>query len=354
MTKLFILGSTAFWLLGIVWIAGTTAAPEAKAIATLRTKAHALKFSVGTAVLSEPLINDAIYAEILAREFNVLVAEDAMKFGAVHPDRNRFDFTDADKIANFATAHGMKLRGHTLVWGKRLPRWLVEGSLSKHEVSAILKRHIQTVVRHYRGRVFAWDVVNEAVDDEGAGLRGTFWSKALGSDYIAQALTWARDADPRAKLFYNDYGGEALGAKSDAIYNLLRSLKGHGVPISGIGLQSHFALETPPKISDVTTNMKRLAALGLEIQVTEFDVRMAMPANDQKLQDQAQIYLDYLRTCLSIANCSAFLTWGFADKYSWIPFYFTGQGAALPLDEGYKPKPAYRAMAQALNNSSRP
>lgn len=354
MNKSVILGSTTLWLLGIILSAGAIVAPEAKAVVTLRSLAQAVKFSVGTAVLSEPLTSDASYAENLAREFNVLVAEDAMKFGAVHPARNRFDFTDADKIANFAAVHGMKVRGHTLVWGQRLPQWLVEGGLSKPQVAAILKQHIRTVVGHYRGRVFAWDVVNEAVDDEGAGLRETFWSKMLGSDYIAQALTWARDADPRTKLFYNDYGGEALSAKSDAIYNLLQSLKGRSVPISGIGLQSHFALEAPPKMSDVAANMKRLAALGLEIQITEFDVRMATPVTDQKLQDQAQIYLDYLRTCLSIANCTAFVSWGFTDKYSWIPFYLAGQGAALPFDERYKPKPAYRAIARALNDSSRP
>jgi endo-1,4-beta-xylanase len=354
MTKSFILGSTALWLLGIMLIAGNTVALEAKAIATLRSKAQVLKFSVGTAVRLEPLMNDATYAEILGREFNVLTAEDAMKFSATHPTRDRFDFTDADKIVNFATTHGMKVRGHTLVWERRLPRWLVEGSFSKIQVSAILKHHIQTVVGRYRGRVFAWDVINEAIDVEGVGLRQTFWSKMLGSDYIAQTLTWARDADPHAKLFYNDYGGEALGAKSDAIYDLLKSLKERGLPISGIGLQSHFVLETPPKMSDVATNMKRLAALGLEIQITEFDVRMAMPVTDKKLRDQAQIYLDYLSTCLSIANCTAFLSWGFTDKYSWVPDFLTGRGAALPFDEGYRPKPAYRAMAQALNNSGRP
>jgi endo-1,4-beta-xylanase len=354
MTRSFILDSTLLWLLGIILIASTSVTPEAKTIATLRSKAQTLKFSIGTAVRLGPLMNDANYAKILAREFNVLTAEDAMKFGAIHPTRIRFDFADADNIVNFATTHGMKVRGHTLVWGRHLPRWLVEGSFSKTEVSAILRHHIETVVGRYRGRVFAWDVVNEAIDVEGAGLRETFWSKMLGSDYIAQALTWAQNADPHAKLFYNDYDGAALGAKSDAIFNLLKSLRVRGLPISGIGLQSHFALETPPKMSDVATNMKRLAALGLEIQVTEFDVRMAMPVTDQELQDQAQIYLDYLSTCLSVANCKAFLSWGFTDKYSWISDFFTGHGAALPFDEEYRPKPAYRAMAQALNNAIRP
>ncbi len=268
------------------------------------------------------------------------------------PGAGQFDFADADRIVDFTTAHRMKMRGHTLVWHRQLPRWLVDGNFSKSQVSGILKQHIQTVVGHYRGRVETWDVVNEAIDD-GTGLRETFWSKMLGGDYIAQALGWARDADPSAKLFYNDYDGEALGPKSDAIYYLLKSLKRRGLPINGVGLQSHFLLEDPPKMTDVAANMKRLAALGLELQVTEFDVRMTLPTTEQKLQDQAEIYHAYLSTCLSIAKCTAFLGWGFTDKYSWVPEFFEGKGAALPFDEMFRPKPAYRAMAHALGYFAR-
>lgn len=301
---------------------------------------------------SRPLSDDAAYAAALAREFNVITAENAMKFRSLRPTRDRFNFQDADKIVDFATAHGMKVRGHTLVWHSAIPRWLLDGNFSKDEIAAILKEHIQTVLRHFRGRVYAWDVVNEAIDDS-TGLRQSFWSKTLGSDYIAQALVWAREADLHAKLFYNDYGGEALGSKSDAIYNLLKSLKERGIPIDGVGLQSHFVVNAPPKMGDIAANMRRLAALGLEIQVTEFDVRMATPPTDQSVQRQAQIYRAYLSTCLAIAKCTAFVTWGMSDKYSWIPRFFPGAGSALPFDEVFRPKSAYRALVDALEESRR-
>ncbi len=318
----------------------------------LRSKAQSRGFLIGAAVDSKPFSDDAAYSETLAREFNAVTAEGAMKFRPLRPTRDRFNFQDADKIVDFAAAQGMKVRGHTLVWHSAIPRWLRDGNFSKDEIATILKEHIQTTIRHFRGSVDAWDVVNEAIDDA-TGLRQTFWLKALGNDYIAQALIWAREADPRVKLFYNDYGGEALGAKSDAIYNLLKSLKGRGIPIDGVGLQSHFLLESSPKMEDVATNMKRLAALGLEIQVTEFDVRMVMPPTEQKLQDQAQIYRAYLSTCLAIAKCTAFLTWGITDKYSWIPRSFPGTGSALPFDENFRPKPAYRGLEQAFDESRR-
>ena len=210
-TNLLTNGSTSLLLLVFTMIASNTVGQQPETVATLRSKAQALGFSVGTAVRAKPLTNDATYGEILAREFNVITAESAMKFRAIRPTHSEFDFADADTIVNFATAHEMRVRGHTLLWHYSTPRWLREGNFSKDEVSAILKEHIQTVVSRYRGRVYAWDVINEAINDDGTGLRQTFWSKMLGEDYIAQALTWAREADPDAKLFYNDYGGEALG-----------------------------------------------------------------------------------------------------------------------------------------------
>ena len=173
--------------------------------------------------------------------------------------------------------------------------------------------------------------------------------KALGPAYIQQAFVWAHEADPQAKLFYNDYNDEALGPKSDAVYNLLRHLKARGVPIDGIGLQSHFLVEHPPDFNDIAVNLKRLAALGLEIHVTELDASMPMPPNKEHLQQQAKIYRYYLNECLSISNCKAFVMWGFTDKYSWIPKYMPGEGAALPFGKTYSPKPAYFALFDTLS-----
>jgi endo-1,4-beta-xylanase len=319
---------------------------------TLRSGAERLGFAIGSAVELGALAGDPTYSDILAREFNVITAEDAMKFGALRPTRFRFDFANADAIVNFATAHKMKVRGHTLVWHHHLSPWLIDGHFSASQYSTILRQHIETVVGHFRGRIYTWDVVNEAIDDDGR-LRQTPWSEMSGANYIAEAFKWAHAADPHAMLFYNDYGGEALGRKSDAIYELVRSLKMRGIPIDGIGLQSHFVLEALPNMSDVAENMRRLAALGLKIHITEFDVSIALPATGQKLKDQANFYSRYLRTCLSIENCTAFLSWGFTDRYSWIPHTFEGKGAALPFDEGYRPKPAYQALMDVLDSAQR-
>jgi endo-1,4-beta-xylanase len=314
----------------------------------LRVGARAHGLLVGAAVAVGPLKNDVKYARTLASNFNIIVPENAMKFASVRPSRTAFNFTDADKIVDFAHDHGMLVRGHTLVWYKQNPPWLTNGKFSSSEISALLKEHIRAVVGHYRHRIYAWDVVNEAIDDN-AEFRNTIWSSALGPDYVQQAFVWAHEADPQAKLFYNDYGGEALGSKSDAIYNLTRTLKARGVPIDGVGLQSHFSVDQPPNFANIAANMKRLAKLGLEIHVTELDVRLSMPPTTEELKQQEMIYRDYLRTCLSISKCTAFVMWGFTDKYSWIPDNFSDAGAALPLDETYRPKPAYKALFNVLS-----
>jgi endo-1,4-beta-xylanase len=340
-------------LLGAGLSTNNAVAQEPALANTLRFGAQARGILIGAEVASQPLENEMRYAQTLAREFNIVVPGNAMKFGPLRPSRAQFSFAEADAIVDFAEAHAMKVRGHTLVWHNQNPQWLINGIFSHDEISHILKEHIQAVVARYRGRIYAWDVVNEAIDDN-SKRRETLWSNALGEDYIQQVFLWAREADPEAKLFYNDYGGEALGPKSDAIYGLLRNFKARGAPIDGIGLQSHFQSERPANTGDVAANMKRLAALGLEIHVTEFDVRMSLPSTEQKLQKQAKVYRDYLSACLSVSSCEAFLTWGFTDKYSWIPSRFAGMGAALPFDESYKPKPAYGALLDVLNFARSP
>ena len=272
---------------------------------TLRFGAASRGILMGAAVAIRPLKNDVKYAATLGREFNTLVPEDAMKFGALQPSQAKFDFANADLIVDFAMRHAMQIRGHTLLWHARIPKWLLDGTFSSKEVFQILREHIQTVVGRYRGKIYAWDVVNEAVDDN-TNLRQSFWLNTLGEDYISEAFVWAHEADPQAKLFYNDYGGEALGPKSDAIYNLLRDLKTRGIPVDGIGLQSHFSVEKPPNFEDVVANLKRLAALGLEIHVTELDVGVSPPLTPEKLERQADVYRQYLSACLSVANCKAF------------------------------------------------
>jgi endo-1,4-beta-xylanase len=296
------------------------------------------------------LRDEPLYAETLGREFSMLTPENAMKFGLVHPEPDRYDFTDADLIVDFAEAHDMRVRGHTLVWHNQLPTWLTEGTWTRDKLIDILREHITTVVGHYSGRVAAWDVVNEAVADDGS-RRGTIWLRGIGPEYVDMAFLWAHEADPDALLFYNDYAGEGLGPKSDAIYALVQGLVQRGVPIDGVGLQMHVSLRWPPDPEAVAANMARLGALGLAVHVTEMDVRIqdGVGTAEQRLAAQAHVYRVMMGVCLESSACKAFVTWGFTDRHSWIPQFTGHPDAPLLFDESYRPKPAYYAIMEALD-----
>jgi endo-1,4-beta-xylanase len=309
----------------------------------LRKLADVRGILIGAAVAPGPLRDDPPYAETLGREFNVLVTENALKFEPVHPSRDSYTFDDADAIISFAEANDMKVRGHTLVWHQQLPSWVTTGVFMRDEWIEILREHIYTVVDRFRGRVYAWDVINEAVGDDGS-LRDTVWLRGIGPEYLDMAFRWAHEADPEALLFYNDYGGEGLSAKSDAVYNLVSGLLERGVPIHGVGLQMHISLEWFPEPEEVAGNIRRLAELGLEVHITELDVRMGLPATPEKLRVQARVYRDMFEVCLSAESCTAFVMWGFTDRHSWVPWFFSGYGSALIFDRSYRPKPAYHAL----------
>ncbi len=317
---------------------------------TLRALAQAANIRIGAAVDIPTLNKDPAYAQLLAREFNLLTPENALKFSVVHPQRDRYDFSQADALLAFAEAHHMQVNGHVLVWHQQLPDWLTQGHFSRDELKDILREHIQTLVTRYRGRIASWDVAAEAVAEDGRP-RETFWSRGIGADYLALAFRWAHEADPQARLRYNDYGGEGGGAKSDGIYDLVADLRWQGVPISSVGLQMHVAIADAPRAADVRANMQRLAALGLEPDITEMDVMLKQPSNAAALRAQAGVYRDMLQACLAVAQCRSFSTWGATDRYSWIPEFFPGQGTALLFDEEYRPKPAYYSIRRALKAS---
>ncbi len=315
--------------------------------ASLRLLAQSRGIRIGAAAASGPLQAERRYAEILRHEFSMLTAENEMKFDWLHPDRNRYAFSSADALVAFARANDMAVRGHTLVWHESLPRWLTGGNFTREELLGMLREHIHEVVRHFQGQVEVWDVLNEAVAQDGS-LRKTIWLRVIGPEYIQWVFRWAHEADPQARLFYNDNDGEGLGRKSDAIYDLVRGLVQRAVPIHGVGFQFHVNSESPPNIRDVVANMNRLAALGLEVHVTELDVRIRKPATAEKLDAQARIYRDILGACLTARNCKAFVLWGVSDRHSWIPQFFPGWGAGLILDEFLRPKPAYAALMDLL------
>jgi endo-1,4-beta-xylanase len=321
---------------------------------TLRDAADAGGKFVGAAVNMSPFRNETAYTQTLGREFNMLVAENAMKFDAIHPAQNTYNFTDADALVAYAEANNMAVRGHTLVWHNQLPGWLTGGNFTRDQVIAIMRDHIMTVVGRYRGRILAWDVVNEAVSDNNGQLRtDSFWSQRIGPEYIAMAFQFARQADPSAILYYNDYSAEGAGAKSDAVFNLVSGLLNQGVPIDGVGWQTHMI--NPFRIQQAhIANAQRIAALGLELSITEADIRIALPTSSQELSEQALGFGDIAQFCLSQPNCRAVVTWGFTDKYSWVPSVFNGFGDALIFDANYQPKPAYTAMLNAFGGGPPP
>jgi endo-1,4-beta-xylanase len=320
----------------------------AEAQTTLRAAADARGLRIGAAVNMSPFRNEAIYTQTLGREFNMLVAENAMKFDAMHPAQNTYNFTDADALVAYAEANDMVVRGHTLVWHSQIPGWLTGGNFTRDQVIAIMRDHIMTVVGRYRGRILAWDVVNEAVSDNNGQLRtDSFWHQRIGPEYIAMAFQFAREADPNAILYYNDYSAEGSGAKSDAVFNLVSGLVTQGAPIDGVGWQMHQI--NPFRIQQAhRTNAQRLGSLGLEVSITEMDVRISLPTTAQELSEQALAYRDLVEFCLTQPNVKTLVTWGFTDKYSWIPGFFSGFGDALIFDMNYQPKPAYTSMLSAL------
>jgi len=314
---------------------------------TLRALAAARGLRIGAAVNVQALRDDADYRAVLAAEFNAVTAENAMKFAPFQPERGIFRFDDADELVSFAEAHGMTVRGHTLAWHETLPSWLTEADHTPGELLDILHTHIQTVVDHFRGRVFAWDVVNEAVAEDGS-YRDTFWHRHAGPRFVDLAFQWAREADPDARLFYNDFQGEGSGHRAKTIYRFVKRLRARGVPIDGVGLQMHLRADRPPNRRHIVRAVKRFASLGLETHITELDVRVPVPADWLVLDRQASVYGDVFSAATASPGCTNVVLWGFTDRYSWIPHRFEDWGAALPFDDSYRPKPAYAAIATEL------
>jgi endo-1,4-beta-xylanase len=351
---------TTALLCGMV-LQSSAAAPRIAAApppdATLRQSAAAHHITIGAAAASKYL-GEADYAAILGSEFSQLQAENEMKFGPIHPrpdtDPNPYDFKGGDALVAFAQSHNMVVRGHTLVWHTQVPTWVNKGGYTSAQLAEILHGHISTVMKHYASKVYAWDVVNEAFNDDGT-MRHTIWydqpgiGAGTGAKYVEQALRWACEADPSAKLFYNDYDAEEVNRKSDAIYAMAKDFKARGVPLDGIGFQTHVSLkfDDPAKLASYAQNLERFAKLGLELHITELDIRLS-DSSPGSLAAQAKLYGEIAAICVQQPACKLIQTWGVTDKQSWIPQFFKGQGWALLWDDKYQKKPAYEAVRDAL------
>lgn len=318
---------------------------------SLRDAAKENDFLIGASVSSVPFLKDEKYRQLLKDEFNLLTIENDMKFAKIHPQRDTYNFVIPDLIVEFALENDMKVRGHTLVWHATLPDWIMNQKFSEKDLTIILKNHIQTVVKHYKGKIYAWDVVNEAYNDDGT-LRQNIWLQTIGPKYIELAFKWAHEADPDALLFYNDYSNEGIDAKSNAIFEMVKDLKERKVPINGVGLQMHSSITYSKNYEKIKENFDRYKKIGVEVQVTEMDVKIqhSHEPYHKKLEQQANMYAKTLNVCLSSSNCNAFITWGIIDKYSWIPGFTGNKDAPLLFDNEYNPKPSHESIYNELRS----
>ncbi len=298
----------------------------------------------------DPFTDDAVLREQLATEFSALTPENQLKWDFIHPDPTRYNFAPADEVVEFAVANGQSVRGHTLVWHSQNPDWIPVGEISDDELAAILKEHITTVVGRYAGRIAAWDVANEIFDENGEPRQENPWIARFGLDIVADAFRWAREADPAAALYLNDYGVEGPGPKSDAYYEYAQQLLADGVPLDGFGVQGHLSFDYPFP-SGLQANLQRFADLGLKVAITELDVRMpaepAPPAAELQAE-QARWFADMVDACLAVAGCESVTLWGSTDRYSWVPAFFPDQGWATPWNDDFSRKPAYDAILERL------
>jgi len=301
---------------------------------------------VGAAVQSA-LLGDARYSAVLGRQFNYVTAEYEMKWGTIGQRPGVEDFSGGDAISGYAASRGMQIKGHALIWHGSVPAWVP--ALPAADLRVAFENHIRSVAGHFRGRVLAWDVVNEAVADGGSGLRDTVFRQKLGDGYIADAFRLAREADPQALLFYNDYGGEGLNAKSNRIYDLVSGLLAQGVPVDGVGFQMHISASNPPSDASLAANMRRFAALGLLVNISEMDVRVRdLPGSPAtRLDVQRSVYRSIVAVCVAEPRCHAVTFWGFTDAHTWITMQF-GADNPLLFDEQYAPKPAFYGVLDAF------
>jgi endo-1,4-beta-xylanase len=326
-------------------------------------KSYENYFSIGVAVSPQSLKTDE--ASLILKHFNSLTAENAMKMGPIHPKEKEYYWKDADSIVAFAQRNHLRLRGHTLLWHNQTPEWLFKdekgNDVSKEVLLKRLETHITNVVSRYKGKVYAWDVVNEVISDKaGEYIRDSPWTRICGEDYIAKAFIFAHAADPNALLFYNDYN-EIDSLKRSKIVKLVKSLKASGVPIHGIGMQGHWAINEPIE-TQLENTFRDFMIDGIQLQITELDVsvypkehnaRERRPEDDNtefsasREQKQLEVYAMCFRLFRKYKNNLTSVTfWNISDRHSWLDNFPVKNRKDYPLlfDGNLKPKKVFDAV----------
>ncbi|KAF2206590.1 glycoside hydrolase family 10 protein, partial [Cercospora zeae-maydis SCOH1-5] len=293
-------------------------------------------------------------------DFNSITPENAQKWESIEPSRNNFTFAAADAHVEFAVSRGYKVHCHNLVWHSQLPAWVSEGNFDNATLISIMKNHINKLAGRYRGKCSQWDVVNEALNEDGTYRESVFYN-TIGEAFIPIAFQMARKADPYAELYYNDYNLEYNNAKTLGAQRIVKLIQSYGVEIQGVGLQAHLTSEptpsaptgTTPSQDDLETVLRGYTDLGVDVAYTEIDVRHVTPGNATTTADQVKAYERIAASCLAVKRCVGMTIWGVSDKYSWIPGVFPGEGEANLWDENLKRKPAYDGFLAGIQNGGK-
>ncbi|KAH7131896.1 glycoside hydrolase family 10 xylanase [Dendryphion nanum] len=329
---------------------GVSGSPfERRASDGLNTRAVAAGKQYFGSATDNPELTDTAYVAGLSNtaDFGSITPGNSMKWDATEPSRGTFSYANGDTIVNLAQKNGQKLRCHALVWHSQLPNWVSNGGFDNATLISIMKNHITNVATHFKGKCFHWDVVNEALNEDGTYRESVFY-KTIGPAYIPIAFAAAAAADPSAKLYYNDYNIESAGGKSSGAQNIVKLIKQYGAKIDGVGMQAHLIVGSTPSQSAQTANMNAFVNLGVDVAITELDIRTTTPATAAAVTQQAKDYASTVGACKAVARCIGFTIWDYTDKFSWIPSVFPGQGAALPWDANLKKKEeVYNAILSA-------
>ncbi|OAA65625.1 glycosyl hydrolase family 10 [Niveomyces insectorum RCEF 264] len=307
------------------------------------------KLFFGTATDTN-LFNDTAYMQIIndRNEFGLLVPENSQKWQPTEPTQDDFVFNNPDSVHSLTINNQQMFRCHTLTWFQQLPNFVTTTAWTREALTAAIQTHIANVVGHFKGRCYSWDVVNEALNDNGT-FRNSVFFQTLGTDYIPISFFAAAAADPQARLYYNDFSLEFNDNKTAGALAIVNIVRQAGARIDGLGFQGHMTTGQTPSRQALAAVFNRFTALSLEVAITELDVRQpSLPPSAALVQQQATDYVSMVGACLDVARCVGIVAWEYTDRYSWIPSTFPGTGAACLFDENLAPKPAYTAVVSAL------
>jgi endo-1,4-beta-xylanase len=310
-------------------------------------------YPIGTAINVNELETDQQYKFIALKQFNSITPENIFKAEYLHPEQLIFNWDVADSLTSFCENNNKRLHGHTLIWHQQLPQWILDYQGSRSDWELLMKVHIQTIILHFKNKVKAWDVVNEAFNEDGT-LRNSIWKQKIGEGYIEKAFLFAREADPNVLLFYNDYNLESNEIKRNSVLSLLNNLRNRGLKIDGIGIQMHISTYYP-EATQISKAFQEIAGGNYKVHVSELDISVNplgknIVPSETLFNEQANllgsIVLNYNQIPKQYQYGITF--WGISDKNSWIRNFYNRQDYPLLYDDNYIPKPCYCKLRKIL------